>query len=80
MKHQALCIALGIGVAAIAVSCMDRTGATKPMDDGMAAAAKGNPGPESLEFDGTIGKIDGDKDDHGTALAVVEEIQGASGM
>lgn len=62
MKHQALCIALGIGVSAIAVSCTERTGATKPMDAGLAAAATRNPGPASFEFEGTIGKIDGDKE------------------
>ncbi|MGO9243480.1 MAG: hypothetical protein ACLPT4_08460 [Verrucomicrobiia bacterium] len=60
MKRQTLCIVIGIGVGAIAVSCADRTAATKPTDAGMAAAAKGNPEPASLEFDGTIGKIDAD--------------------
>ncbi len=60
MKHQALCIVIGIGVGASAVSCADRAVATKPTDDGMVMAAKGNPELESFEFDGTIGKIDAD--------------------
>lgn len=60
MKHQALCIVIGIGVGASAVSCADRAVATKPTDDGMVMVAKGNPELESLEFDGTIGKIDAD--------------------
>jgi hypothetical protein len=60
MKHQALCIVIGIGIGAVAVSCADRTAQTKPTDAGMAATAKGNPGPASFEFDGTIGKIDAD--------------------
>ncbi len=60
MKRQTLCIVIGIVVGAIAVSCADRTAATKPRDAGMAAATTGNPEPASLEFDGTIDKIDAD--------------------
>jgi hypothetical protein len=42
------------------VSCADRTAATKSADAGMSAATTGNPELASLEFDGTIGKIDAD--------------------
>jgi hypothetical protein len=60
MKRQTLCVVIGIGLGAIAVSCADRSAATKPTDTEMTAAATGNPGPASLEFDGTIDKIDAD--------------------
>lgn len=60
MNHRALCIVVGIGMGISAVSCADRTAATKPTDAGMTAAANGNPGPASLEFDGMIDKIDAD--------------------
>jgi hypothetical protein len=60
MKHQTLCVVIGIGIGAIAASCVNQTAATKPTDAGMAAASNGNPEPASLEFDGTIDKIDAD--------------------
>jgi len=59
MKHQALCVVIGIGIGAIALSCTDQTATTKTTDAEMTATA-GNPEPASLEFDGTIGKIDAD--------------------
>jgi Cu/Ag efflux protein CusF len=60
MKRQTLCIVIGISLSIAAVSCADRTAATKPTDAGMTAAAKGKPGPASFEFEGTIDKIDAD--------------------
>jgi len=60
MKHQALCVVIGISVGTIAVSCADRAGGTKPTDAGMAVAVNGSPEPASFEFDGTIDKIDAD--------------------
>ena len=60
MNHRALYVVVGIGIGTITVSCADRTAATKPDDAGMTAVANGNPGPASLEFDGTIDKIDAD--------------------
>ena len=57
MKHRAVLI-IGIGMGVIALSCADHGAATKPADADMPAAAKKNPEPPSLEFDGTIDKID----------------------
>ncbi|MGD1020213.1 MAG: hypothetical protein ABSA12_12950 [Verrucomicrobiia bacterium] len=58
MRQQTLCIAVGIGLSIATLSCADRTTATKPTDAEMTAAGDGNPEPASLEFDGTIDKID----------------------
>jgi Cu/Ag efflux protein CusF len=60
MKHQVRCISIGISLSIVAVSCVDRSTATKPTNAEMTAAARGNPGLASLEFDGTIDKIDAD--------------------
>jgi len=59
MRHQTLCIVIGISLSIAMLSCADRTTATKPTDAAMTAA-NGNPEPASLEFDGTIDKIDVD--------------------
>lgn len=58
MRHQTVCVVVGIGLCTIAMSCADRTGGTKPPDAGMTSAANGDLEPASLEFDGTIEKID----------------------
>ncbi len=59
MRHQTLCIAIGISLSIAALSCADHTTATKPTDTEMTAA-NGNPEPAGFEFDGTIDKIDAD--------------------
>ncbi|MGD1018308.1 MAG: hypothetical protein ABSA12_03205 [Verrucomicrobiia bacterium] len=60
MKQQAICVVVGIAVGAIAMSCAETTMVNKPADVGIMASENGNPEPASLEFDGTIEKIDAD--------------------
>ena len=60
MKRQAICVVIGIGVGAIAMSCAETTMVNKPADVGVMAPENGNPEPASFEFDGTIVKIDAD--------------------
>ena len=60
MKHQVPCIAIGICLSIGAMSCADRAAGTKPTDASMPAAANGKTELASLEFDGTIDRIDAD--------------------
>jgi Cu/Ag efflux protein CusF len=60
MKRRAICLVIGLGIGAIAMSCAETTMVNKPADVGVMASENGNPEPASLEFDGTIEKIDAD--------------------
>lgn len=61
MKRSIIEIIVGLGVAAMALSCAQHSAAPKPAGAEATVTEKGEIVPAATDFEGTVGKIDADK-------------------